>query len=303
MTHKKIIDQFPGHTVYQGDHPGQVYHFFSDTHHCPITGATQEIPGKGALSHRISAFLFSKLAQLHIPNHFLGRRNMRESLMQASQPLPFALRIHSRASLEFSKDFHVPEDILFDPPLIEYTTSSKKYHANDDFLMAMGWVDQEEMDEIHALALRTTHCLQGMLVAWDLSLVEMELHIARSFEDPFMVAGPLAPENLLLRDLRTGDIWDMNPSLESDVPPLTPYIALARRLGVYGQGPNPEDFLQEDLQGNSSEAVEPVQHPSDKNPQTKALDEVSPSSEDPTLRPPSWPKNVLMFPLKPLVKS
>jgi phosphoribosylaminoimidazole-succinocarboxamide synthase len=324
LTYKKIIDQFPGHTIYEGDHPGQVYHFFSDTHCCPITGLSREIPGKGALSHRISAFLFSKLTQLNIPNHFLGTRNMRESLMQATHPLPFTLRIHSRANADLSKDFHIPEDIVFDPPLIEYITPSLKYHANDDFLMAMGWVDQDEIDEIHALALRTTHCLQGLLVAWDLSLIEIQLTLARSFEDPFVVAGPLAPENLLLRDLRTGEIWNMNPSAESETSPLVPYILLARRLGVYTQGPSQKSEMGESLDlrsdaQHSGEQKDPQNHgfqniknlqntimPSDSS-EFSSTGFVAPSDHSLSPMPlnaKDLPKNVLIFPnLMPIIQS
>jgi len=235
LTYKKIIDQFPGHTIYQAENPGHVYHFFRDTYCCPITGFEKEIPGKGALSQRISSFLFSKLSQMHIPNHFLGTRNMRESLMQATQPLPFSLRIHSRAGADLSADFHVPEDTVFDPPLIEYITTSTRYHANDDFLMAMGWVDQDDIDEIHGLALRTTHCLQGLLMAWDFSMIEMHLNLGRSFEEPFVVAGNLTPETLVLRDLRTGKLLTMASSQDTDSPCLASHILLARRLGIYAQ--------------------------------------------------------------------
>jgi phosphoribosylaminoimidazole-succinocarboxamide synthase len=294
LTYKKIIDQFPGYTIYQGESPGHVYHYFSDVYCCPITKKTKEIIGKGALCNRISAFLFSKLSQLNIPNHFLSSRNMRESLVQATNPLPFSLRIHNRASLDLSKTFHVPEDTVFDPPLIEYITPSEKYHANDDFLMAMGWVDQDEVDELQALALRTTHCLQGLFVAFDLSLIEIQLTVARSFDDPFLVAGPLSPENFLVRDLRTGDLWTMSPSDDAHAScPLTPYIMLAQRLGLY-----PEDLL--DI-SEEEELGFPIYDRNDHsiitgktNSEAVTTEEVKKSIIETHKTP--WPKNVLPFP-------
>ncbi len=303
MTYKKIIVQSPGHTVYEGENPGQLVHFFSDTWHSVATEKTTEIHGKGAFSQRISAFLFSKLTQIGIPNHFLGTRNMRESLVQDTYALPFTLRIHSCASMDLSKDFDIPEHTIFDPPLVEYIAPSSKYHINDDFLMAMGWLDQDEIDEIHALALRTTHGLQGLFAAWDLALIQLELTLARSFESPFVVAGSLAPEHFLVKDLRTGETWHISPDPESESAPLTVYSVLARRLGVYASAsgenmPLQAEILQtENIVENGLENLEeqPEQTSTDHTlpigPQVNPDSNASPQNEH------HWPKNVLLFPI------
>lgn len=274
--------------MYEGENPGQLVHFFSDTLHCSSTGAAIEIHGKGAFSHRISAFLFSKLTQIGIPNHFLNTRNMRESLVHDTYALPFTLRIHSCSSIDLSKDFDIPENTIFDPPLVEYITPSSKYHVNDDFLMAMGWLDQDEVDEVHALALRTTHGLQGLFAAWDLALIQLELTFARSFENPFVVAGSLAPEHFLVKDLRTGNTWNMTPNAGSEENPLAAYSLLARRLGVYTATPSEghsgcDDIHSENIAENSAEnstSEVPINGPA-----------TLPSAEQ------NWPKNVLLFPV------
>jgi phosphoribosylaminoimidazole-succinocarboxamide synthase len=292
LTYKKIIVQSPGHTVYEGENPGQLVHFFSDTWHSAATEKTTEIHGKGAFSQRISAFLFSKLTQMGIPNHFLGTRNMRESLVQDTYALPFTLRIHSCASMDLSKDFDIPEHTIFDPPLVEYIAPSSQYHINDDFLMAMGWLDQDEIDEIHALALRTAHGLQGLFAAWDLALIQLKLTLARSFESPFVVAGSLAPDHFLVKDLRSGETWSTIPDPESESAPLTVYSALARRLGVYTSASgecagaptvNTADTMADNAAQTNTDNTMP-------NPQVNP-DPNSPQNDE------HWPKNVLLFPL------
>ena len=275
--------------MYETENPEHVIHFFSDTWHSPSTGTSVEIPGKGALSHRISAFLFSKLTQIGIPNHFLSTRNMRESLVQDSYALPFTLRVHSYPSPDLSKDFDMPEYTNFDPPWVEYITSSSKYHANDDFLMAMGWVDQDDIDEIHALAVRTSHGLQGLFAAWDLALIQMELTLARSFQDPFVVAGTLAPEQFLLKDLRTGHLWSMTPNPELESIPLSAYSLLARRLGVY----TPRASTESELREQTTHDYEPSDLPVAGTPITD-----SPSTPS-ALNPKTLPNNVLLFPRTP----
>ncbi len=310
MTYKKIIVQSPGHTVYESENPGQLVHFFSDTWHSVATEKTIEIHGKGAFSQRISAFLFSKLTQMGIPNHFLSTRNMRESLVQDTYALPFTLRIHSCASMDLSKDFDIPEHTIFDPPLVEYIAPSSKYRINDDFLMAMGWLDQDEIDEIHALALRTTHGLQGLFAAWDLALIQLELTLARSFESPFVVAGSLAPEHFLVKDLRTGETWHSAPDSESESDPLTVYSALARRLGVYTSASGerarvptekPLDNGTENTAPTSTDRTMPMDDQVNPGPTSLSPNEHS-SEPNAQTNPPSqnehhWPKNVLLFPL------
>lgn len=200
--------------------------------------------------------------------------------------MPFTLRIHSCASMDLSKDFDIPEHTIFDPPLVEYIAPSSKYHINDDFLMAMGWLDQDEIDEIHALALRTTHGLQGLFAAWDLALIQLELTLARSFESPFVVAGSLAPEHFLVKDLRTGETWHMAPQPDSESDPLTVYSLLARRLGVYTSAsaesvPMETENAVAQARTDSTLPIGPQVNPESHSPQNEH----------------NWPKNVLLFPI------
>jgi phosphoribosylaminoimidazole-succinocarboxamide synthase len=249
---RKIIEETPGKTIYAGRTVHEVYHCFTDSFICPHTAQTLSAPGKGALTHRLNAFLFSRLQSLGVPTHFVRTCNMRESLMAKTYPLPFTLRLHCRSGTALAQECGMQEGFVLDPPILEYRGHSPHVHLNEEFLLALGWLDQDEIEDMRAMALRVAHTLQGVFAAFDVGLIGLDLTIARSMGESFLIAGELGLEQLCLQDLRTGQHWGLqspamqleqledgteNARLKND------YIALTQRLNIYhAQASIPHDI-------------------------------------------------------------
>ncbi len=230
MSNKKIIEQTPGKIIYESDHIGQVLCFFDDLCVCPVTGETKEMPGKGVLANHIAAVLGSKLGGMGIPHGHISVRNLKESSFVSGLTLPFSLKMHLVATPDIMEQFDLSGHVNFDPPLIEYRTHSQHVHATEDFLVAMGWTDHEEMEDIQALACRTIHCLQGLLAAWDMSLMQVQLNLLRTDDDDLIIGG-IWPEMMVVKDQRNHKIW-YGLGSESVEALMDMYTWFAQRIGI-----------------------------------------------------------------------
>ena len=195
-------------------------------------------PGKGAFNHHISTFLFMKLNQLGIPTQFVRSLNMREHLMHEGTPLPFDVHVRCISGKKMAQDFGISEEEVFAPPLIEYIPKNKslRYTFNEDFLMVLDWVTQEDLEEIKELATYATHVIQGLLVSFDLSLVEISLSMSYDLSDSISISGHLFPDFFCVLDLDSHDYLGIPYTASLSDPHdfnLQGHQKIAHRLGLY----------------------------------------------------------------------
>lgn len=233
MTIKKILKEIPGETIYENHHSGQIYQRLTDTCYDAEEKKSYEVPGRGAIVQKISSFLFSKLNRMGVPTHFIRALNMRECLVHLSLPLPFEIKIHLRASPQWSATFGLAEDKIFEPFLMEYFSSPHPYILSEETLMAFEWADEEDMDVITDLAMRVSLLLQGFFMSFDLALVHLKISLCRSADGEFMVGGHFSPENFYLKNdqgLYMGGDALLN---EEGIPCAKAYHAMADSLGLF----------------------------------------------------------------------
>ena len=226
---KKILAQVPGRTVYQGHHQGEVCHLFTDAYYCKHQGCILELPGKGALSHRVSSFLLSRLQALAIPSYFIRSLNMRESLMYEAEVSPFDVRVRCRSDDGMAARFGIEEKRVFESPLLEYITKNGALLGGEDLLYALGWILPEEIDDLHEAVIRITRTLQGLFIANSLTLVDMVLTMGPSLDKGFFLAGHLCPENICVWDEKEKRYWG-GSYLGQD--PLLHHRKIAEKLGL-----------------------------------------------------------------------
>lgn len=216
MDVKKIIHQSPGKTIYieigpQASHPHRVFHFFTDEYYCKKTHSTILMPGKGALTNRLSSLFFAQLKKWDVDTHFLWVRDMCTCVMKDMTLLPFGLRIYCKADEAMSKNFSLDVGTSFSPPLVEYVNTQEKqdmsYSLNEDFLVALQWIDEEDLEDLLTLGLRCIHGFRGFFGAKDLQLIFMDFSFGRNDHGDFTVMGHFSPETLCLQWEKDGSFW------------------------------------------------------------------------------------------------
>src|SRR3546814_15849367 len=80
MARRRQIYEGKAKILYEGPEPGTIIQYFKDDATAFNAQKKGTISGKGVLNNRISEHVFTLLAQIGIPTHFLRRLNLREKL-------------------------------------------------------------------------------------------------------------------------------------------------------------------------------------------------------------------------------
>jgi hypothetical protein len=74
--------------LYEGPEPGTLIQYFKDDATAFNAQKKGTINGKGVINNRISEYVFTRLAHIGIPTHFIRRLNMREQLVRQVEIIP-----------------------------------------------------------------------------------------------------------------------------------------------------------------------------------------------------------------------
>ena len=101
--------------------PGTIIQYFKDD--ATAFNAEEKkgtINGKGVINNRISEHVFTRLAHIGIPTHFIRRLNMREQLVRQAEIIPIEVVVRNVAAGSISKRLGIEEGESLPHTLIEY---------------------------------------------------------------------------------------------------------------------------------------------------------------------------------------
>ena len=84
--------------LYEGPEPGTLIQYFKDDATAFNAQKRGTISGKGVLNNRISEHIFTVLATIGIPTHFIRRLNMREQLIRQVEIVPIEVVVRNVAA-------------------------------------------------------------------------------------------------------------------------------------------------------------------------------------------------------------
>lgn len=265
MTKRKALYDGKAKTIYEGPEPGTLVQYFKDDATAFNAQKHEVIAGKGVLNNRISAHIMTKLEDLGIPTHFIKYLNMREQLVREVEIVPLEVVIRNVATGSICPRLGVEEGTVFHQPLVEFYY--KKDELNDPIvseqhIMAFGWADPFEMEEIIHQALRVNDYLSGLFSAIGLRLIDFKLEFGRLWDEDgevyIILADEVSPDNCRLWDAKTGERMDKD-RFRKDLGDLVEgYQEIAKRLGLIPQtgiieGGNIKEEVAEQLEDIENE--------------------------------------------------
>jgi phosphoribosylaminoimidazole-succinocarboxamide synthase len=195
------------------------------------------INGKGVINNRISEYVFTRLAHIGIPTHFIRRLNMREQLVRQVEIVPIEVVVRNVAAGSISKRLGIPEGEPLPHTLIEY------YYKDDalgdpmiaeEHIACFGWASNEEMQDISSMAIRVNDFL-GMFAAINIRLVDFKLEFGRIWDGDYsrvILADEISPDGCRLWDMVTGEKLDKDRFRRDLGGEEEAYQEVARRLGL-----------------------------------------------------------------------
>lgn len=201
--------------IYEGPEPGTVIQYFKDDATAFNAQKHDVISGKGILNNRIAAHLMTRLESIGIPTHFIKSLNMREQLVRSVEIVPVEVVVRNIAAGSLAKRLGLKEGTPLPRPLIEFYYKNDELGdpmVNDDHIMAMGWADPYELEEMISMAFRANDYLNGLFAGINLQLVDFKIEFGRIFGeygDVYIVlADEISPDTCRLWDAQTNEKLD-----------------------------------------------------------------------------------------------
>jgi phosphoribosylaminoimidazole-succinocarboxamide synthase len=235
MARRKKVYEGKAKILYEGTEPGTLIQYFKDE------GAVDEgrPDGKGVLNNRLSEFFMNGLNAIGVPTHFIRRINMREQLVRMAEIVPLDVVVRNYAAGDLSERLGIPEGTALPRPIVEYYYKDEKLNSPlvaEEHILAFGWANQQDLDDIVALALRVNDFLSGVMMGVGVRLADFRIEVGRIWEGDFMrliVADEISPDNCRLWDLRgVSEVAERDGVAREPGPLADVHTELARRLGV-----------------------------------------------------------------------
>ena len=238
MTRRRQIYEGKAKILYEGPEPGTIIQYFKDDATAFNAQKKGTISGKGVLNNRISEHLFTLLATIGIPTHFIRRLNMREQLVRQVEIIPIEVVVRNVVAGSLAKRFGLEEGAQLPRTILEYYYKDDALNdplVTEEHIAAFGWASQEEMHDIADMAIRVNDFMAGLFAGIGIRLVDFKLEFGRLYENDEMrivLADEISPDNCRLWDSKTGEKMDKDRFRRDLGRVEEGYQEVARRLGI-----------------------------------------------------------------------
>src|SRR3954465_2475965 len=186
MARRRQIYEGKAKILYEGPEPGTLIQYFKDDATAFNAQKRGTISGKGVINNRISEHIFTSLAAIGVPTHFIRRVNMREQLIREVEIIPIEVVVRNVAAGSLCKRFGIPEATPLPRSIVEYYYKSDELGdpmVSEEHITAFGWAAPRDLDRMLSMALRINDYLSGLFLGIGLRLVDFKVEFGRLWEN------------------------------------------------------------------------------------------------------------------------
>lgn len=238
MARRRMVYEGKAKILYEGPEPGTFIQYFKDDATAYNAEKRDVIEGKGVLNNRISEHIMGALNSIGVPTHFIRRINMREQLIRQVEIIPIEVVVRNVAAGSMSKRLGIDEGEQLPRPIVEFYYKDDALGdplVTEEHIIAFNWAQQQDIDDMIALALRVNDFLSGMMIGVGIKLIDFKIECGRIFEGDFqriIIADEISPDSCRLWDVETGEKLDKDV-FRRDLGSLADaYTEVAKRLGI-----------------------------------------------------------------------
>lgn len=238
MSRRNKIYEGKAKVLFEGPEPGTIIQYFKDDATAFNAEKKGTLSGKGVVNNHISEHIFTALADIGIPTHFIERLSMREQLVKAVEIIPVEVIVRNIAAGSMSKRLGIDEGTPLPRPIVEYCYKSDELGdplIAEEHVLAFGWADEFELEEMTHYALRINDFLSGLFAGIGIKLVDFKLEFGRFYEGEeclTILADEISPDGCRLWDMKTGEKLDKDRFRRDLGGEMEAYQEVARRLGI-----------------------------------------------------------------------
>jgi phosphoribosylaminoimidazole-succinocarboxamide synthase len=242
LSRRRQIYEGKAKILYEGPEPGTLIQYFKDDATAFNAQKKGTISGKGVLNNRISEHVFTLLANIGVPTHFIRRLNMREQLIRQVEIIPIEVVIRNVAAGSLAKRLGIEEGTQLPRTIIEYYYKDDALGdplVSEEHIACFGWASQDEMHDIADMAIRVNDFMTGLFAGVGIRLVDFKLEFGRLWENDYarvILADEISPDGCRLWDMVSGEKLDKDRFRQDLGGEAEAYQEIARRLGLLPEG-------------------------------------------------------------------
>ena len=242
MSRRRQIYEGKAKILYEGPEPGTLIQYFKDDATAFNAQKKGTISGKGVLNNRISEHVFTLLAGIGVPTHFIRRLNMREQLIRQVEIIPIEVVVRNVAAGSLTKRLGVEEGTVLPRTILEYYYKDDALGdplITDEHIACFGWASQEEMHDIADMAIRVNDFLSGLFAGIGVRLIDFKLEFGRVWEEEYsrvILADEISPDGCRLWDIKSNEKLDKDRFRLDLGGEVEAYQEIARRLNLLPEG-------------------------------------------------------------------
>lgn len=242
MSQRQTIYEGKSKILFRGPESGTLVQYFKDDITAGDNQKHEIVTGKGALNNLISEYLFKRLGEIGIPNHFIRRLNMLEQLVREVEIIPIEVVIRNVAAGSLVRRFQLQEGTALPRALVELYYKSDALHdpmVSEEHIGVFGWASKDDINDMVELSLRINDYLCGLFWGVGLRLVDFKLEFGRIWDQDdgsTMLADEITPDSCRLWDCESGKRLDKDRFRQGLGGVIQAYQEVARRLGLMPSG-------------------------------------------------------------------
>ncbi|MGE5508707.1 MAG: phosphoribosylaminoimidazolesuccinocarboxamide synthase [Chitinophagales bacterium] len=169
------------------------------------------IADKGVLNARISARLFTYLAQAGVPNHFVTTLSERDLLCRKLEIILLEVVVRNVAAGSLAKRLGLAEGTALPSPVVEFYYKRDDLGdplVNDSHIRALGLATPAELDALTAASLKVDALLSEFLRPRQVELIDFKLEFGRTSDGQVLLGDEISPDTCRFWDRQTGERLD-----------------------------------------------------------------------------------------------
>jgi phosphoribosylaminoimidazole-succinocarboxamide synthase len=210
MEKRELIYEGKAKRVYATDQIGQVIHEFKDDATAFDGKKRGTIAGKGRVNAQMSDVIFRLLEKRGVHTHHIRLLSENEILTWWLEMIPLELIVRNYAAGSLAKRLGLPERTEMRSPLVEYYYKSDELGdpmLSREHIRELGLADDEQVDEMTAIALKVNEILRPYFEARGLVLADFKLEFGLR-EGRIYLGDEFSPDVCRLWDMESGEIMD-----------------------------------------------------------------------------------------------
>ena len=169
------------------------------------------IAGKGVINNKMSNRLMQYLECKGVPTHYVEELSDRETVVKKVSIVPLEVIIRNIAAGSFSKNYGVPEGVVFEQPTIEFSYKNDDLGdplINDYHAIALKLATKDEIELIKSYAFKVNEELKAYWAERGVTLVDFKLEFGKTADGTIVLADEISPDTCRFWDAKTGEKLD-----------------------------------------------------------------------------------------------